>query len=118
MAVELSRRPRQQRSVRFDADLVASIRAAHWRSSKGFVSKGEWVGPHEYVIFYKDQALFEAIRERLKAPDAWVASYHGSRVRYVELDGWRYWITWPAANREQVPPNAPVCRGCHRRHLR
>jgi hypothetical protein len=76
------------------------------------------VGAHEYVVFFQQRDLFLALQERLRQPDAWTASYNGSRQRYVELGGYRYWIVWPAANRERVRANLSRCGGCHRRHER
>jgi hypothetical protein len=86
------------------------IPAGRWERSPGWLREdGQRVGTHEYIVLPQQPDLYKAIAARFKgAPDAWYATYNGSRFRYLTLGPHRYWIMGIVVNRdEQGRPPEP-----------
>ena len=83
-------------------DLTKALESAQFRKSPGYTRKkdGARIGPHEYVTFYEHATLFSAFQKTIKGnPDAYYREYNGRKYRCLNIDGYRYWVAWPALNR-------------------
>lgn len=81
------------------------IERGRWRRSPGYAREdGEWVGPHEYIVRKNDPETFDALKKLLsQSPDGYYSEYKGSRYRYVNIEGWKYWSFQIILNREKLP---------------
>ena len=67
----------------------------HWHQTN-------YIQPHEYVLEHEQPELF-AHAEVLLEIDSYGALFRGYPYRYVDRDGWKYWIIDDVLNRERLP---------------
>lgn len=70
--------------------LTELIDRAPWREAVTY--RDTW--PHEYVLSEKDgqQALLEAIRERLRAGEGVPCRFYRTSNTYLFIGGYKYWL--------------------------
>jgi hypothetical protein len=63
-----------------------------------------YIQPHEYVLQHEQPELF-AHASGLLAADSYGAMFRGYPYRYIDRNGWKYWIIDDVLNRERLPPS-------------
>jgi hypothetical protein len=77
-------------------DPASFVERAPWRYAR---TMPQW--PHEYVVIGDGLDGGERFASHVRIAGRVEDLGFGAQL-YLELGGWRYWVTWPCINRERV----------------
>lgn len=68
--------------------------------------KTEYIRPHEYIVDKWNPILFTAVKALIITQGYW-KYFFKSKYRYINIDGYKYWVIENILNREKLNEDIP-----------